>query len=49
MNTIELRQVIQDSCGAADDDDFDGLTSEQYAQQVRQGWSRRWTEHGWDA
>ncbi len=45
----ELRRAIQDSCGAADNDDFDGLTGEEYAERVRHGWSQRWTERGWDA
>jgi hypothetical protein len=45
----EHRQAIQDSCGAAEDDDFDGLTGEEYTERVRHGWSRLWAEPRWGA
>lgn len=45
----EVARAIQESCGAAENDDFGGLTGEEYVERVRHGWSRRWTERGWDA
>lgn len=45
----EMLEAFDEAFGAADADDFDGLSGEEYVDKVRSGWSRRWVERGWNA
>jgi hypothetical protein len=42
-----LRRALRESAGSADPDDFDGLSGEEYVEQIRRGWGERAEKLGW--